>query len=69
MARKQHKPKQGDMRNVVQIHNQVNEKSWESLLRWEHGMGSEKCGGPRLVSFAGMPDARSPKAYLYMALG
>ena len=69
MARKNHKPKKGDMNSVVQIHNSVNEKAWLQILEWEHKMGSEKCGGPRLVSFAGTPEARSPKAYLYRALG
>ena len=69
MARKKHSPQERDMRQVVGIHNAVNEHSWNQVLLWEHGMGSEKCGGPRLVSFSGIPTARSPKAYLNMALG
>ncbi|ORX36882.1 cytochrome c/c1 heme-lyase [Kockovaella imperatae] len=69
MARKNHSPKEGDMRSVVGIHNAVNEKAWEMVLLWEQGMGSEPCGGPRLISFAGIPTKRSPKSYLYMALG
>lgn len=69
MMRKNHNPQQQDMRTVVPIHNAVNEKAWEEVLLWESGTGSEKCGGPRLVSFSGRPQDRTPKAWLNVALG
>ncbi|WRT66136.1 uncharacterized protein IL334_003089 [Kwoniella shivajii] len=70
MLRKNHKPQPKDMRTVVPIHNAVNEKAWEEILMWESRIeGSEKCGGPRLVSFVGKPKERSPKAWFKTALG
>ncbi|CAD6566916.1 MAG: Cytochrome c1 heme lyase [Tremellales sp. Tagirdzhanova-0007] len=69
MHRKNHNPKSKDMRTVVPIHNAVNEKAWEEVLMWESRMGGEKCGGPRLISFAGRPKDRTPKAWINTALG
>ena len=69
MHRKNHKPKSKDMRTIVPIHNAVNEKAWEEVLMWESRMGGEKCGGPRLISFAGRPKDRTPKAWINTALG
>lgn len=69
MLRKQHNPRAEDMRTVVPIHNAVNEKAWEEVLMWEAGMGSENCGGPRLVSFSGRPKDRTPKAWMKTMLG
>lgn len=51
------------------IHNAVNEKAWEEILKWESQWPSEKCGGPRLVSFVGRPKERTPKAWVKTALG
>ena len=69
MMRKNHNPRAEDMRTIVPIHNAVNEKAWEQILWWEAGMGSERCGGPRLSSFTGRPRDRSPKAYAMGLLG
>jgi cytochrome c heme-lyase len=69
MARKNHNPKEQDMKSVVPIHNAVNERAWEQILMWEVGMGSERCGGPRLISFAGKPTERTPKAWFNVAMG
>ncbi|WVF71705.1 hypothetical protein IAT40_006513 [Kwoniella sp. CBS 6097] len=70
MMRKNHKPRAADMRTIVPIHNAVNEKAWEQILVWESKIeGSEKCGGPRLVSFVGKPKERTPKAWLKTAFG
>lgn len=69
MQRKEHRPQTRDMRTIVPIHNAVNEKAWEEVLMWEGGMGGEKCGGPRLISFAGRPKDRTPKAWMNTALG
>jgi cytochrome c heme-lyase len=69
MQRKKHNPRSGDMKTIVPIHNAVNEKAWEEVLAWEGGMGGEKCGGPRMISFAGRPKDRTPKAWINTALG
>jgi cytochrome c heme-lyase len=69
MLRKNHKPQARDMRTIVPIHNAVNEKAWEQVLMYEAGMGADRCGGPRLVSFVGRPKDRTPKAWVMTALG
>ncbi|EIW70891.1 hypothetical protein TREMEDRAFT_28522 [Tremella mesenterica DSM 1558] len=69
MLRKNHNPRGEDMKTIVPIHNAVNEKAWEGVLWWEAGMGSEKCGGPRLSSFTGRPKDRTPKAWVMALLG
>ncbi|KAK4685502.1 cytochrome c heme-lyase, partial [Tremellales sp. Uapishka_1] len=69
MLRKKHSPKAEDMKTIVPIHNAVNERAWSELLKWERGMGGERCGGVKLVSFIGKPKERTPKAWLKMALG
>lgn len=69
MLRKNHKPQSRDMRTIVPIHNAVNEKAWEQVLMWEAGLGADRCGGPRLVSFVGRPKDRTPKAWVMTALG
>ena len=62
MKRKGHDPEQHDMQTIVPIHNAVNERAWNHILEWERGRGSEACGGPKLVSFAGDSKALTPKA-------
>ncbi|OWT41663.1 cytochrome c heme-lyase [Cryptococcus neoformans Bt1] len=69
MLRKKHNPSPQDMRTIVPIHNAVNEKAWEEILKWESHWPSERCGGPRLVSFVGRPKERTPKAWVKTALG
>ena len=69
MLRKNHKPNPVDMKTIVPIHNMVNEKAWQELLKWEKGRGGEGCGGVKLVSFKGRPKDRTPKAWLNVALG
>ena len=69
MQRKNHKPQARDMMSVVPIHNAVNERAWEEILKWEIGMGGDRCGGARLISFAGKPTQRTPKAWINQALG
>ncbi|WWC89545.1 uncharacterized protein L201_004469 [Kwoniella dendrophila CBS 6074] len=70
MMRKKHNPQIKDMKTVVPIHNAVNEKAWEQILLWESNIeGSEKCGGPKLISFIGKPKEKSPKAWIKTALG
>lgn len=62
MKRKGHDAQAQDMSSVVPIHNAVNERAWMEIKKWEEGQGSEKCGGPKLVSFAGDSKALTPKA-------
>jgi cytochrome c heme-lyase len=62
MKRKGHEAQAQDMSSVVPIHNAVNERAWSEIKKWEEGQGSEKCGGPKLVSFAGDSKALTPKA-------
>jgi len=62
MKRKGHSPDSADMATIVPIHNAVNERAWAEIKRWEAGRGSEKCGGPKLVSFGGNSKRLTPKA-------
>ncbi|KAK4549758.1 hypothetical protein LTR36_005059 [Oleoguttula mirabilis] len=62
MRRKGHAAEAADMASVVPIHNAVNEKAWQEIKQWEAGRGSEACGGPKLVSFAGDSKALTPRA-------
>ncbi|QIW97911.1 hypothetical protein AMS68_003429 [Peltaster fructicola] len=62
MRRKGHEAKREDMSSIVPIHNAVNERAWAEIKMWEAGQGSEKCGGPKLVSFSGDSKALTPKA-------
>lgn len=69
MKRKGHEAEPKDMSSVVPIHNAVNERAWNEIKKWEQGRGSEKCGGPKLVSFAGDSKALTPRARWYGLLG
>jgi cytochrome c heme-lyase len=62
MKRKGHAASPSDMSSIVPIHNAVNEKAWAEIKGWEAGRGSEKCGGPKLVSFLGDSKKLTPKA-------
>ncbi|PWW78161.1 cytochrome c and c1 heme-lyase [Tuber magnatum] len=69
MKRKDWDPKAKDMRTIVPIHNAVNERAWKEIKEWEAGRGSEKCGGPKLVSFSGDSQKLTPKARFMVLLG
>ena len=62
MKRKGHEANAADMSTIVPIHNAVNERAWSHILDWERGRGSEKCGGPKLISFSGDSKALTPRA-------
>lgn len=64
MQRKGHAANPQDMSSIVPIHNAVNERAWQEIKRWEEGWGSERCGGPKLVSFAGDSKKLTPKAWM-----
>ncbi|KAF4551832.1 Cytochrome c1 heme lyase-like protein [Elsinoe fawcettii] len=69
MKRKSYDPQAQDMRSIVPIHNAVNERAWAEIKGWEAGKGSEKCGGPKLVSFSGQSTALTPRARWNTMLG
>ncbi|KAH9854085.1 cytochrome C1 heme lyase [Lenzites betulinus] len=69
MARKNHNPNETDMKVVVPIHNAVNERAWQEIMKWEAGQGGDKCGGVKLASFKGRPNDLSPRARWYSLLG
>jgi cytochrome c heme-lyase len=60
--RQAHGARAADMATVVPMHNAVNERAWSEILRWERGRGAERCGGPRLASFAGDAGRLTPRA-------
>nr|XP_023907940.1 putative cytochrome c1 heme lyase [Quercus suber]POF16491.1 putative cytochrome c1 heme lyase [Quercus suber] len=62
MQRKGHAAKAEDMTSIVPIHNAVNERAWAEIKAWEKDRGSERCGGPKLVSFSGDSKALTPRA-------
>ena len=68
MRRKGYEPDPSDMDVVVGIHNAVNERAWQEILRWER-MHPECCEPPRLVRFQGKPQEYSVKARAMNWLG
>jgi len=51
-----------DMAAVVQIHNQMNERTWQLVMDWEKKYHCNECEDPRLLRFQGKPDTLSPVA-------
>jgi len=52
-----------DMASVVALHNNMNEKTWEKVVEWEHQTYDET-STPKLLKFTGRPHDLSPKAAL-----
>ena len=74
MKRKNHSPRATDMTAIVPIHNAVNEKAWAEIKDWEKRFSwareqNSKCGGPKLLSFAGDSKKLSPRARWNALLG
>lgn len=69
MKRKGHEANPTDMASIVPIHNAVNERAWAEIKTWEAGLGSEKCGGPKLMSFSGDSKALTPRARWNILMG
>lgn len=63
MLRKQWNPNSEDMKTVVPIHNEVNERVWNYVKLWEKGQGGEECGGVQLTSFKGDSKKLTPRAW------
>ncbi|XP_038049519.1 cytochrome c-type heme lyase-like [Patiria miniata] len=59
---------QGDMHNIIKIHNANNEQAWQEVLKWE-ALHAKECGDPKLQSFGGKYTALSPRAKYRMWLG
>lgn len=59
-----------DVIDVVRIHNNMNESTWKTILKWEdlHPQQDED-RQPRLLRFLGRPDELSPKAKLKVLFG
>lgn len=57
-----------DAESMVAIHNNMNERTWNALLKWEERHRST-CADPRLLRFRGRPDELSPKARLLSMFG
>lgn len=51
-----------DMEMVIAIHNAVNEKAWQEVLRYEK-LHEKDCATPKLSHFLGRPGVLSPKAW------
>lgn len=60
MKRKGYAPSEDDMDSVVAIHNAVNERTWQEILKWEKAH-CEECPTPKLLRFQGRPADLSPK--------
>lgn len=67
LQRKDRNPKQEDMDTVVTIHNAVNERTWQEVMKWEREAGEDIT--PQLVTFKGRPNDRSPRAWWKVLIG
>ncbi|KAI8903553.1 cytochrome c/c1 heme-lyase [Gorgonomyces haynaldii] len=52
---------------MVDIHNFLNEESWNEILRWEKKYHCD-CNNVKLEKFMGKPDQLSPLARFYMTV-
>eukprot|EP00227_Mantoniella_beaufortii_P014124 CAMPEP_0197593462 /NCGR_PEP_ID=MMETSP1326-20131121/18218_1 /TAXON_ID=1155430 /ORGANISM="Genus nov. species nov., Strain RCC2288" /LENGTH=245 /DNA_ID=CAMNT_0043159435 /DNA_START=160 /DNA_END=894 /DNA_ORIENTATION=- len=68
ILRKGWTPNEEDMSNVIAIHNTVNERCWQEVLKWEQ-LHKAKCECPKLIKFRGRPREYSPKARFLNFLG
>ncbi|KAI9915497.1 hypothetical protein PsorP6_008509 [Peronosclerospora sorghi] len=67
MKRKGWAPNAEQMKTIVAIHNAVNEKSWQEVLKWESFHSANE--PVRLKRFMGKPTEYSPKARIMNMLG
>ena len=68
ILRKGWTPEERDMSNVIAIHNAVNERCWQEVLKWER-LHAGECDCPKLLRFRGRPRDYSPKARFLNFLG
>ncbi|CAE7404363.1 cchl [Symbiodinium sp. CCMP2456] len=57
-----------DMSMVIAIHNAVNERTWQEILKYE-GLHRKECAEPKLLRFLGRPGELTPKARLTSFFG
>lgn len=71
LQRKNRNPRQEDMDIVVPIHNAVNERTWDEVMKWENEAlsGAAAKDAVQLVSFKGRPNDRTPRAWWKILLG
>jgi len=65
-----------DVNTIVQIHNNMNEKTWKKVMAWESLRNEgenldfdQQPSSSSLVKFKGRPSDLSPKAYFKMIFG
>jgi cytochrome c heme-lyase len=56
-----------DVRAIVMIHNNMNEKTWERVREWE-ALHRSSCPEPKLSRFMGRPNDLTPLAYIKATL-
>jgi cytochrome c heme-lyase len=69
IKRKGWQPPENDIDNVVKIHNVVNERCWQEILKWEKQFHESPELDVSLLRFKGKPREYSPKARLLNAFG
>ena len=51
-----------DVETIVAIHNNMNERTWKQVMKWEETFHCDECPSPKLLRFIGRPDELSPMA-------
>lgn len=67
LLRKGMETKEEDVDMMVQIHNFLNERAWDEVLRWEKRF--DDSGAVELARFKGRPGELSPKARFWLFAG
>nr|XP_039258301.1 cytochrome c-type heme lyase-like [Styela clava] len=62
-------PQEGDMTNIISIHNANNEQAWMEVLKWEAFHAKECPCGPKLLKFGGKANEFSPRARIRSWMG
>lgn len=55
--------------SMVDVHNFLNEGTWQEILQWEEPYTKVSQMSPRLLRFTGRPNDMSPRAQLFQFLG
>lgn len=63
LLRRNKEADEATMDSVVYVHNNVNEESWEQIMRYE-SMHASSCKNPSLQRFVGNSEKISPKAWI-----
>ena len=58
---------ESEMATVIAVHNNMNERTWATLMEWERRNHPD--ASPKLRRFVGKPDDLTPKAWLLSKLG